>query len=105
MSVNGMQCKIISRYPLPAIYIAVTISLLGENLLEEIESNLTLTFQLQLTGYSYGVIPVTVVPVSYSDFEILRTTFGVDSTLNEIAAGRVLPSDSALPCEKLVYHY
>ena len=79
----------------------MSISLLGENLLEEIESNLTLTFQLQLTGYSYGVIPVTVVPVSYSDFEILRTNFDVNSTLNEIAAGRVIPPESALPCENL----
>ena len=75
------------------------ISLLGDDLLEEIESNLTVTFQLQWTGVSFGVIPLTILPVSYSDFERLRASFGVNSTLEDISAGRVIPVESAEACE------
>ncbi len=63
------------------------------------ESNLTLSFQLAVTGLSFGVVPLRVVAVSYSDFEQLRGTFGIETPLVDIAGSDLLPSSSALPCE------
>ena len=75
------------------------IDLVGQDLLELSESNLTLTLQLEVTGLGFGVIPLTVVPVSYADFDTLRASFGVDSTLEEVADGQAIPLESAQPCK------
>ena len=77
----------------------VSVRLVGEDLLQEIESNKTVTFQIGLSGLAFGVLPVTVIPVSYSEFEAVRTNFGVDSILDDIAAGLEIPQQSAQPCE------
>ena len=82
-----------------AVSAAVSISLVGEDLLQVTESNLTLTLQLEVRGLSLGEVTVRVVPVSYSDFETLRTMYAVNSTLEDLAAGRDIPGQSALPCE------
>ena len=74
----------------------VIISLVGEDLLELRESNLTVSLELEVMGLSFGDIPVRVVAVSYGDFEMVRTMFGVNSTLEDIAAGRDIPDMSAL---------
>ena len=79
--------------------LAVLIELVGQDLLELSESNLTLTLRLEVTGFGFGAIPLTVYPVSYADFEVLRASFGVDSTLEEVADGRAIPPQSAQPCE------
>ena len=71
----------------------------GEDLVNVTESNRALTIQLRVTGYSYGVVSLQILPVTYSRFEELRDMFGITSTLREIAGSRLLPSDTALPCE------
>jgi hypothetical protein len=58
-----------------------------------------LTIQLEVTGYSFGMIPLQILPVSYSQFEELRERFSVTSNLRDIAGSRVIPSEPALPCE------
>ena len=63
------------------------------------ESDLTLTIQLAVTGLSFGVVPLRVLAVSYVGFEELMESFGVQSTLEDIAGSNPLPSASALPCE------
>ena len=79
-----------------SLCVAVIISLLGEDLLELSESNLTVTLELEVMGFSFGGIPLRVVAVSYDDFEMLRTMFGVNSTLEDVAAGMDIPDVSAL---------
>ena len=79
-----------------SLCVAVIISLLGEDLLELSESNLTVTLELEVMGFSFGGIPLRVVAVSYDDFEMLRTMFGVSSTLEDVAAGMDIPDVSAL---------
>ena len=81
----------------------MVIDLVGQDLLEVSESNQTLTLRLEVTGLGFGVIPLTVYPVSYADFEALRAGFGVDSTLEEVADGRAIPAQSAQPCECRVW--
>ena len=71
----------------------------GEDSVNVTESDHAITIQLRVTGYSYGVVPLQVLPVTYSQFEELRDMFGITSTLREIAGSRLLPSDTALPCE------
>ena len=78
---------------------AVSISLVGRDFVEVTESNSTLTFELEVTGLSFGVVPLRVVAVSYGGLEELRESFGIESTLEDIAGSDPLPSVSALPCE------
>ena len=80
----------------------MTIRLVGEELVNVTESGLMFTIQLEVTGYSFGTVPLQILPVSYSEFGELREMFGISSTLNEIAGSREIPSKLALPCEK--YH-
>ena len=77
----------------------VSISLVGEEFVDVSESNLLLTIQLELTGFSYGVIPLQVIPVSYSQFEDARERLGINLTLMEIAGSQQVPSQSSVPCE------
>ena len=77
----------------------VSISLVGEEFVDVSESNLLLTIQLELTGFSYGVIPLQVIPVSYSQFEDIRERLGINLTLMEIAGSQQVPSQSSVPCE------
>ena len=79
--------------------LAVMISLVGEDLLQVREFNLTLTMRLEWSGLSFGVIPLTVLPVSYADFDLERARFGVSSTLNQLYEGGDIPVASALACE------
>jgi len=88
-----MQCGHIS------ISTAVSIKLVGEDLVNITESSRTLRIQLEVTGYSFGLVPLQILPVTYSRFEELRNMFGITSTLSEIAGSRVLPSETALSCE------
>ena len=81
------------------LHTAVSISLVGEDFVNVTESGLTLTIQLEVTGYSFGVVPLRILPVTYSQFDELREMFGVKSTLSDIAGSRVIPSQPALPCE------
>lgn len=80
---------------------AVTISLIGEDLVNVTETDTMLILQLEVTGYSFGAVPLQVLPITYSEFEMLRLTFGAAS-LSEIAGSRVLPATSARPCENFV---
>ena len=77
----------------------VSISLVGEEFVDVAESNLLLTIQLELTGFSYGVIPLQIIPVSYSQFEDARERLGIKLTLMEIAGSQQVPSQSSVPCE------
>ena len=77
----------------------MSIKLVGEELVDVTESGLMFTIQLEVTGYSFGTVPLQILPVSYSEFEELREMFGISSTLSEIAGSREIPSESALPCE------
>lgn len=63
------------------------------------EADLTLTVELAVTGLSFGVIPLRAVAVSYAGFREVRGSFGVASTLEEIAGSNPLPRRSALPGE------
>lgn len=84
---------------------AVSISLVGRDFVVARESNLTLTFELAVTGLSFGVVPLRVLAVSYEGFEEMRGSFGLDSTLEEIAGSNTLPSVSALPCKLSVLEH
>ena len=77
----------------------MSISIVGEELVDVTESGLMFTIQLEVTGYSFGTVPLQILPVSYSEFEELREMFGISSTLSEIFVSGVIPSESALPCE------
>ena len=77
----------------------MSIKLVGEELVDVTESGLMFTIQLEVTGYSFGTVPLQILPVSYSEFGDLREMFGISSTLNEIAGSREIPSELALPCE------
>ena len=77
----------------------MSISIVGEELVDVTESGLMFTIQLEVTGYSFGTVPLQILPVSYSEFGELREMFGISSTLNEIAGSRMIPTESALPCE------
>ncbi len=77
--------------------LAVTISLVGEDVVELNESSNTLSLQLRVSGFSFGDIPLHVIPVSYSQFEGLSRTLGLDLSLSDIVGGRAIPLVSALP--------
>ncbi len=77
----------------------MSISLIGEDIVNVTESGLTLTIQLEVTGYSFGIVPLQILPLTYSQFEELRQTFGVKSTLSDTAGSRMFPSESATPCQ------
>ena len=86
-----------------SLFAAVSIALLtGEDLLNVSESDLTLTIQLEVTGYSFGVVPLRILPLTYSQFEELRNVFGIRSTLSEIAGSGMLPNETALPCKNII---
>ena len=78
---------------------AVSIGLLGRDFVEVTESNMTLTFELSVRGLSFGVVPLRVVAVSYDGLEELRESFGIESSLKDIAGSNPLPSVPAMPCE------
>ena len=80
-----------------SLSLALTIAIVGEDVVELNESSNTLTLQLTVTGVSFGVVPLRVIPVSYSQYEELRSTFSLDSTLSDIVGGRAIPLESALP--------
>ena len=77
----------------------MSISIVGEELVDVTESGLMFTIQLEVTGYSFGTVPLQILQLSYSEFGELREMFGISSTLNDIAGSRDIPSESALPCE------
>ena len=77
----------------------VSISLVGDEFVDVSESDLMLTIQLELTGFSFGTIPLQVIPVSYSQFEDVRERIGIKLTLMEIAGSQQVPSQSSVPCE------
>lgn len=87
---------IITLYIL-SLSLAFTIAIVGEDVVELNESSNTLTLQLTVTGVSFGVVPLRVIPVSYSQYEELRSTFSLNSTLSDIVGGRAIPLESALP--------
>ena len=78
---------------------AVSIKLIGEDSVNVSETSPVFTVQLQVTGYSFGVIPLQILPLSYSQFEEFRSRFGIKSSLSEIAGSELLPTEAALPCE------
>ena len=80
----------------------MTIKLVGEELVDVTESGLMFTIQLEVTGYSFGTVPLQILPVSYSEFGELREMFGINSTLNEFVGSRDIPLELALPCE--IFH-
>ncbi len=61
------------------------------------ELNNSLTLQMRVSGFSFGDIPLHVIPVSYSQFEGLSRTLGLDLSLSDIVGGRAIPLVSALP--------
>ena len=78
---------------------AVEIDLLTADVLSITETGQTLTIQLQVTGYSYGIIPLRILPLTYDQFEEMREIFGVNSTFRDIASSERIPGESAQPCE------
>ena len=82
-----------------SVSVAATINIVDEEFVNVSESDLTLTIQLELTGFSFGVISLQVIPVSYSQFEDVRERFGIMRTLMEIAGSQQVPSQSSVPCE------
>ena len=66
----------------------MSINLVSEDLVNVTESALTLSIQLEVTGFSYGVVPLQILPVTYSQFDELRQTFGVKSSLKDIIASQ-----------------
>ena len=82
-----------------SVSVAATINIVDEEFVNVSESDLTLTIQSELTGFSFGVIPLQVIPVSYSQFEDVRERFGIMRTLMEIAGSQQVPAQSSVPCE------
>ena len=78
---------------------AVVIELLTADLVNVTETRQTLTIQLEVMGYSYGVIPLQVLPLTYSQFEEIRERFGIRTSISEINGSEILPDESAQPCE------
>lgn len=81
------------------VFAAVSIRVVGGDFVMVTESNLTLTFDLAVTGFSFGAIPLRVAAVSYDGFDEMQNSFGVNATLQEIAGSNLLPSMSADACE------
>ena len=82
-----------------SVSVAAAINIVDEEFVNVSESDLTLTIQLKLTGFSFGVIPLQVIPVSYSQFEDVMERLGIKLTLMEIAGSQQVPSQSSVPCE------
>lgn len=80
----------------------VSISLIGDDILEVTESSMTVNIVLEVGGISFGSIPLRFLPVSYSEFEVLKEEFGVNMSLADVVRSRVFPAESALPCEYLM---
>jgi hypothetical protein len=80
----------------------VSIRIIGEDLVNLTESDLMLTIQLEVTGYSFGIVPLQILPVSYAEFDDVGEMFGVRATLGEIVGSRSVPVEQAVPCERLV---
>ena len=78
---------------------AVTVDLLTADVVNIAETEHTLTIQLEVTGYSYGVIPLQILPLTYNQFEEMRDRFGVRLSLGEIAGSVNIPDETALPCK------
>ena len=83
------------NYPSPA----VAIDLLTADVVNITETGQTLTIQLRVTGYSYGIVPLRILPLTYDQFEEMRDRFGVNSTLRDITGSETIPGESAQPCE------
>lgn len=98
---EGIQSHIMFYTPLPTTCMSavLSISLVGEEFVDVTESETMLTIQLELTGFSFGVIPLRILPVSYSQFENLRERLEIKLTLMDIAGSQPIPSQSSLPCE------
>ena len=76
---------------------AVSISLIGEDVVDVTESGQNLVIiQVAVTGFSFGVLPLQILPLSYIQFEEQRERFGITTVLTDL--GRI-PPDQALPCE------
>ena len=73
------------------------IELVGEDFVNVSETGPALILHLQVTGYSFGVIPLQILPLGYSQFEENRNLFGIKFSLSEIAGSELLPD--AVPCE------
>ena len=82
-----------------SVSVAAIINIVDEEFVNVSESDLTLTIQLELTGFSFGVIPLQVIPMSYSQFEDVMERLGIKLTLMEIAGSQQVPSQSSVPCE------
>ena len=82
-----------------SVSVAATINIVDEEFVNVSESDLSFTIQFELTGFSFGVIPLQVIPMSYSQFEDVREGLGIKLTLMEIAGSQQVPSQSSVPCE------
>lgn len=80
----------------------VSISVVGEEVVDVTETDLMFIIQLEVTGYSFGIVPLQILPLSYSQFEDVREMFDIQTTLGEIAGSQVIPTEEALPCESLI---
>ena len=85
----------ILTFPSPA----VAIDLLTADVVNITETGQSLTIQLRVTGYSYGIVPLRILPLTYDQFEEMRDRFGVNSTLRDIAGSETIPGEPAQPCE------
>ena len=52
-----------------------------------------------ISGFSFGTIPLRVLPVSYTQYEQQKGEFNITLSLEDVAGGRTIPSVSSLPCE------
>ena len=82
---------------------AVAIDLLTADIVNITETRQTLTIQLEMMGYSYGVIPLQILPLTYNQFEEIRDRFGIRLSISEIFGSENLPDVSAQPCKLMAF--
>lgn len=67
---------------------------MGMEVVNVYESNLTVTFQMVLSGDNFGEVPIEVLALSYKQFEDRNV-----SSLRDVGGARSLPTQSSLPCK------